>query len=365
MTPLEATKQGYSLLSQDLNGTGYNLFIHQRALYFLNVAIQDDYASHNLMKKIIEMRSNPRPWDGGIKKGTTDHRQIAVDGVWVNYFIHSGFVYINSIELNPRASKKHELAGLHLVTRDKFNKNSWTITQGYLDDIKTEHAAVNGQNNSRLEAASTVMPRHLADAYKKDEITEFTLFHNPTQGILGDTYESARDKLGFTTAMTRKFAELLNKTQQKHHSVKWVAHSQGGVIFSQAVNVHNKTVGTSLDKHTVYFQASANNMLVTKRILKKARVNLHNDGYNNSPIDGVPQVIGLNAVTDVVNKPGINSLARLTLAPIALIPGLLPLAFLSANFSTHATPYEGLGKYGTKVAQSSSKLVINMIRRVV
>ncbi len=362
MTPLQATKLGYSPLHPTLNGSGYNLFIHETALMFLNEAIQDNYASMKLVKKIVGMRSNPRPWDGGIKKGSTDHRQIAVDGVWVNYFIANGCVFIDSISIDPRSKAKHELPGLHVIQK---KETGWVITKTYVNDVETEFAAVNGQNNEREAAAMTVMPAQLENAYSEHDIREYTLFHNPTVSILADTYESARDKLGFTNPMTKRFSKLLHKTQQKQHEVKWVTHSQGGAIFSQAVNHHNKSIGTSLDKHTVFFQASANNMLITRRILKKAQVKLHKEGYNNSPIDGVPQFIGLNAITDVISSPGLKTFGRLALAPLAVIPGLLPLAFLSANFSTHTTPYEGLGKYGKKVATSSSKMVKNMIGRMV
>lgn len=355
-------KPGFAPLHATLSHSGYAIYIHSNALSFLNEAIQDNYASFKLIKKIIAMRSNPRPWDGGIKKGTTDHRQLAIDGIWVNYFIESGCVYIDNITFNHNAKKRHEPAGLHLVKRDN---NEWIISKTYVKDITTSYAAVNGQNNTRAIAAIKVMPVQLVNAYSGEEINEFTLFHNPTHNIFADTYESARDKLGFTTPVTKSFSKLLLKTQQQQHEVKWVAHSQGGAIFSQAVNVHNKNIGSSLNKHTVFFQASANNMMMTKTILNKAGVKLHKDGYNNSPIDGVPQVIGLNALTDVLMKPSITSLARLAGSPLAFFPGMIPMAFTSTNFSTHTMPYEGLGNYGKKVVNSSKNMINNLVQRIV
>ena len=148
-------------------------------------------------------------------------------------------------------------------------------------------------------------------------------------------------------------------------TIKWVTHSQGGAIFAQAVSYHNRTKGTPLDKHTVYFQATANNMLMTKRILKKAQVNLHKDGYNNSPIDGVPQWAGSNAITDVFVRPGLKSLARLALSPLALVPGLLPLAFTGPKLSTHTRPYQGLGNYGKQAASAVNDMLSSLIKRFV
>jgi len=103
----------FTLLS--LSKSGYIIYIHSDALDFLNNAIQDNYASFNLIKEIVSMRSNPRPLDGGVKKGTVDHRQLVVKGAWVNYFIENGCVYIESIVHNALANKADELAGIHHV----------------------------------------------------------------------------------------------------------------------------------------------------------------------------------------------------------------------------------------------------------
>jgi len=362
MKNMDLHNRGFVPLHPQLSSAGYNIYIHSRALAFLNEAIQDNYASFKLIKKLVAMRSNPRPWDGGIKKGTADHRQLAVDGIWVNYFIESGCVCIEDITFNRNASKQHEPAGLHLV---KFVNGDWTIQKFYTKEIITSHAAVNGQNNSRIRAAGDVMPVHVNNAYQEDKIMEYTLFHNPTVNLFADTYESIKDKLGFTNPMTKSLAKILREAQHKQDGVKWVTHSQGGAIFSEAVNFHNKNIGTPLDKHTVYFQASANNMMVTRKILKKAGVKLHRKGYNNSPIDGIPQLLGGNAITDVLMKPGPSSLARLAMLPAAIIPGMLPLAFAPAGFSTHARPYEGIKNYGKQVASSSKDAVSNMIKRIV
>lgn len=359
---MDLHNRGFVPLHPQLSSAGYNIYIHSRALAFLNEAIQDNYASFKLIKKLVAMRSNPRPWDGGIKKGTADHRQLAVDGIWVNYFIESGCVCIEEIDFNPEARARHEPAGLHKV--EKIN-GIWTITDPYIKEINTVYAAVNGQSNIREKAASDIMPIHLKNAYNDESIDEYTLFHNPTVNVFADTYESFRDKAGFTTPMTKRFANLLHKTQQNNKITKWVTHSQGGAIFTQAVNHHNKTIRAPLDKHTVYFQASANNMYMTKKILKKAGIKLHKDGYNNSPIDGVPQVLGVNALTDALMKPGMKSLARLAISPIALLPGLFPLAVLGPGLSTHTRPYNGMKAYGKQVTGTTKNMVNKLVKRFV
>jgi len=203
------------------------------------------------------------------------------------------------------------------------------------------------------------LPAHLLDAYKEDNIEEFTLFHNPTVSGVSDSYESFRDKIGITTSMTKSFSKLLHETQKKKKDVKWVTHSQGGLIFSQAVKFHNKKIGSLLNNHTVFFQASANNMLVTKRILKKAGVKLHNKGYNNSPVDGVPQFIGANALTDVFTTSPLTSIPRLALLPLSVVPGLAPFSGMGPGLSPHTPPYTGMGNYGKRVANTTTKATIH------
>src|SRR5690625_8049870 len=78
------------------------------------------------------------------------------------------------------------------------------------------------------------MSRQLEFAFGRD-LKEYTLFHNPSVGGLGDTWESVRDKLGFTTPVTREFARLLSQTQAAGNETRWVAHSQGGLILTEAV----------------------------------------------------------------------------------------------------------------------------------
>ena len=154
-------QKGFVPLHPPLSNNGYHIHIHPRALSFLNDAIQDNHASFNLIKKIVAMRSNPRPWDGGIKKGTADHRQIAIDGILVNNFIESGCVCIDGIRYNPNARKRHEPAGLHMIKRKGLE---WEVSQFYVKDIKTTHVAINGQNNNRSVAVD-VMSIQLTDAY--------------------------------------------------------------------------------------------------------------------------------------------------------------------------------------------------------
>lgn len=350
MYPLDATALGYSPLHPGLSHSGYAIFIHENALGFLNQAIQDNYASFKLVRRIIAMRSNPRPWDGGIKRGTTDHRQLAIEGIWVNYFIESGCVYIENITPNFNAASKHELPGLHLVSK---SSDGWRISRAYVNDITTKYAAINGHDNNLNSAATEIMPHQLLSAYSDEEINEYTLFHNPAKGVFSSYYDSTRDKLGFTPPLTKRFSELLQSTQKKQSEVKWVTHNQGSLIFTQAINFHNKMFGGSLNKHSVYFQNPANNMLTSNKILNRAQVRLHN-GNNN-----------IGTTCYVKPSSSMTQLSRATFSPFTLMYGMMPLALSSTNYAEHKITNKDIRHYGEKVASSSRGVVKRLMNKVV
>ncbi|CUA85364.1 RHS repeat domain-containing protein [Pseudidiomarina woesei] len=165
-------------------------------------------------------------------------------------------------------------------------KGKWQIA-GEVDSVTTAHAAVNGILNEADRAAG-LMGDHLEHAYEDDEITEYTLYHNPTEGVFWDSWETFRDKMGWTTDVAKGLARVLDDTQKAGIRVKWVAHSQGGAIFAEAV----RYLGKDLSNTTVAFHASASNTWMTKRIMASSNVSIR--GFLNHPGDAVPNIIGLN-----------------------------------------------------------------------
>ncbi len=172
--------------------------------------------------------------------------------------------------------------------------NQWGVV-GRSDGVKTGNAAVNGILNEAGYAPG-LMGVHVN--YEKADASLYTLYYNPTSNnILIDGLETFRDKLGFfglTTPVTKQFSQVLEGVQQSGKSVNWVAHSQGGAIFSEAVRVS----GQDLSNSSVVFHSGANNAIVTDYYLKQANMNqqenLTKETYRNSPYDFVPNVIGLN-----------------------------------------------------------------------
>jgi len=155
---------------------------------------------------------------------------------------------------------------------------------------------------------STALFRHTCEG----PISEYTLFHNPSDGEgWKDTWESVQDKFGFTTDVTKKFANVLQRTKTEEQQVKWVAHSQGGLIFAEAVRytlngnsgmaitggfngIFRKDKGQVLDNHSVSFHGNANNNKRSKLLFDRAGVKvLATRGHD---YDLVHNIIGLNSV---------------------------------------------------------------------
>ncbi|WP_413662607.1 hypothetical protein ACG1BZ_15500 [Microbulbifer sp. CNSA002] len=137
--------------------------------------------------------------------------------------------------------------------------------------MDTEYAAINGMLNE-LDYATELMGAHVQHAFGKG-VTEFTLFHNPTGDLLADGWESFRDKIGWTTDVAKQFSAVLGNIQSRGKGVSWVAHSQGGIIFSEAVRYN----GGNLSNLRVAFHSGGNNRWPTSGILRNTGVT--NLGY--------------------------------------------------------------------------------------
>ncbi len=287
--------------------SGYRVLLTGYANEILLKEQQLEYGPQ-LEKEINSLRSNPRPLDGFTKKGSVDTRLLKTRNHYIWYKISSGQILVYNIEPKPlvqMARDKLERTGIYKI--EKNAQGVWKQAEK-VNSVTTQYAAVNGQSNN-LAKATWLMGAHLEFEFGKGSVQEYTLFHNPSIGGVGDTWESVRDKLGVTTDVTEKFSALLQKTQAEGNETKWVAHSQGGLIFAEAVRYHlngnrswalmgggngvfRKDKGSSLDKHSVAFHGNANNNLRSKVLFDRAGVGVI--AVRSNDYDMVNTIIGLN-----------------------------------------------------------------------
>lgn len=219
-----STDSGYQVF---LTGYAYKIFNQENNLVF----------RQSLERVINSLRSNARAYSRYKRAGSPSMLLYQADYHNIWYRFYSGQILIYNIELKDNF--RLQLDKMEKVGIYKVKKNAQGIweSKGKVDKIGTTYAAVNGQSNN-LAKATWLMGAHLDFEFGKNTVNEYTLFHNPSVGGLGDTWESVKDKFGVTTDVTKKFSQLLQDTQKAEHKTNWVAHSQGGLIFAEAVRYH-------------------------------------------------------------------------------------------------------------------------------
>jgi len=297
---------------KDFAESGYRVFMSGYA----NKVFQKEMASKYGISRYLEiainsLRSNVRPSTGYLKKGSVDTRILESQYHYIWYKVNSGQVLVYNIELKDAIQLERDRLEKAGVYRIKKNAQGVWESKGKVDSVTTSYAAVNGQSNN-LTKATWLMGAHLDFEFGKGAVKEYTLFHNPSVGGPGDTWESIRDKFGITTDVTKKFSELLQETQKAGNSTKWIAHSQGGLIFAEAVRYHlngnsgwaitggfngafRDDKGKSLNQHSVAFHGNANNNRRSSVLFERAGVKVIANRAND--YDFVNTVIGLNTAS--------------------------------------------------------------------
>jgi hypothetical protein len=210
----------------------------------------------------------------------------------------------------------------------KKPKASWAI-KGPTHEIITEHVAVNGMQNN-LKKATWLMGTHLDVAFPNDDVNDYTLFHNPTDGIGYDVVECMFDKRsGIKSENARHLAAVLNQRQKQGKETKWVVHSQGAIIFSAALEEYHRVYSGWLSQHSVVLHAPGISIDRLNHWAVRTGVTVIRE--NSNPFDPVPNLAGQN---DLSSSGLINSLKFLGLT----LNG-------SLTSSCHTLPYLGLESY--------------------
>jgi len=337
--------------------SGYKVYLSGYAQHVLKSEKQYSMTSVQLERALNQLRSFPRPvMDGYGKKGSVDTRLLSIPTHKIMYKIISGQIHVYNIVANDalaEARAKLEKPALYKIAKD--GNGNWK-NKGKVNEVSTDYAAVNGQSNV-LGKATWLMGLHLDHAYGKSSVVkEFTLYHNPSESGLSDTWESFRDKLGFTTDVTKGLSGILKQTQAAGKDVKWVVHSQGAIIFSEAVRyvlngdsswaifggfngIFRDDKGTVLDKHSVTLHGNGNNELRSSVLFERAGVKVL--GYNSHPYDMVSNLAGLN-VSSVKNFIG-------SLVYSGHVFGG------SVQQSPHTLPYKGFDNWDNEMTNGPGK----------
>ena len=182
--------------------------------------------------------------------------------------------------------------------------DNWKAS-GTSTSVTTYYNVINGMSNTLDQAKE----RSISQVVGYDaNATQFTLWHNPSEGFFLDLLEGLADKFGFTTQIAKEAAALLSSNPDS----LWFLHSQGSLIFSSAVSYLNDQ-GVSLTNVSAVFNGAAANHWVTGGIMAKSGVTIKE--WNGHPGDFVHDVIGLNTVNPF------RIVGAILLFPTMWIPG--------------------------------------------
>lgn len=206
--------------------------------------------------------------------------------------------------------------GLYHVT---YDSQSGKLTVRPTDKVTTSYAAVNGVMNHLDRAAIVTLDKVCAttDLKRDRPPVEFTLFHLPNLGLTHDVRLAAAEKIGVTTPDAMRLFEILEAGSKAGQITTWCLHSRGASVFDAAVR-HADRRHLTLSGQTAAVYSGASNDFTMRENLQEGGVALLGRGFYNSPVDLVPQVIGMN-----------------TLNPFSIVGSLLNAPALATDASPH------------------------------
>lgn len=229
----------------------------------------------------------------------------------IEYSLKNGFINVEDILFDKQlygakdtfSAERTMLYEVKRLSNHSYNKamsseeirkieGAWDEDAIPTSQINTKHAAVNGMQNE-LTKAAWLMGTHLDRAYEGDGIKAYTLFHNPTDRVKLDLIECAFDKrLGTKSHNAQHLAAVLAQNSQQGKQVKWLAHSQGAIIFCAALEHYRIYYGKPLTGQQLAVHGSGSNIERLKRIANSTGLKVV--AIRNNPYDLVPNLAGRN-----------------------------------------------------------------------
>ncbi|WP_409423753.1 MULTISPECIES: hypothetical protein [unclassified Pseudoalteromonas] len=250
-------------------------------------------------------------------------------------------------EVKRRGSHTYDKA----MNDDEIKKvqGAWERIPTPTTHIKTQHAAVNGMQNE-LNKATWLMGTHLDRAYEGDGIKAYTLFHNPTDYTKLDLIECAFDKRSGTKSHNAQhLAAVLAQNNQQGKQVKWLAHSQGAIIFCAALEHYRIHYGKSLTGQQLAVHGSGSNVERLKRIAHSVGVKVVS--VRNNPYDLVPNLADRSKISS-------SSLVRSLKFKGLVTDG-------SVGESPHTLPFLGLVTYAAQLEMLGNNEKADIVRKFI
>ena len=334
----------------------------------------NDYDLKMVCADIIQICANPNA------QNSIKHSRNPLRRLWrtqypfrnyhflIRYSLDSNFVSITDILFDKQlegaknnfAAERTMLYEVKRRSNDTYDKamndegikkvqGAWEPIPTPTTQIKTQHAAVNGMQNE-LTKAMWLMGTHLDRAYEGDGIKAYTLFHNPTDYAKLDLIECAFDKrLGTKSHNAQHLAAVLAQNSQQSKQVKWLAHSQGAIIFCAALEHYRIHYGKPLTGQELAVHGSGSNIERLKRIAHSTGLKVV--AVRNNPYDLVPNLADRSKISS-------SSLVR-----SMKFKGLVTGGDVGA--SPHTLPFLGLVTYADQLQMLGYNDKADVVRKFI
>lgn len=333
----------------------------------------NDYDQHMVVRDIEQICAHPN------SNHSVKHSRNPLRRLWrtkypfqnyhflIKYELHGNQINISDILFDEQlkgsktnfSAERTMLYNVNRQTSATYNKamdkkeldkllGAWDRAPTPTTKINTSHAAVNGMLN-KLDKAAWLMGTHLDTAYQSDNIKAYTLFHNPTDNFGLDIVECLFDKSqGQTSHNAQHLAAVLAQNNQQGKKVKWVAHSQGAIIFCSALEHYRIKYGKPLTTQQLAIHGSGTNLDRLQRVAHNTGMTINS--IRNNPYDPVPNIGGTNDLSG-------SSLARSIKFGKYLVadPGISP----------HTLPFLGLKTYADQLQLSGNITAATKVRKFI
>ncbi len=217
--------------------------------------------------------------------------------------------------------------------------------------VKTLHVTVNGMLNNYVKATQ-LMGVHTQVAYKEDNPREYTLFHNPSDGVAQDIAECIFDKTPTTSHNAQHLAAVMKQCAERGQQVKWTVHSQGAIIFNSALKyARRKNPGLRLINQELVVHAGGTSTTTLEESARPLGLKIHHSRTRTNPFDAVPNIAARQ-----------TKLSGSSLVRCCKFFGLVCKG--SVTESPHTMPYFGVELYRKQLIMSGSDRALKRLSEV-
>jgi len=120
-----------------------------------------------------------------------------------------------------------------------------------------------------LNQRHNYMPALIKHGFGDGELkSSYSLFYNPSSGVLNSEWRSLKDGVGFSTQAAKKLAEVLISAADEKNKINLTVHENGHALLKSALRIVAKQ-NKSLENFTVYYANPTHNLQIVDKLREK------------------------------------------------------------------------------------------------